>query len=676
MKNIEIMKQIINQLNIYRDEYYNQSNPSVSDQEYDKLFDELVELENETGIYLSNSPTQSVGYEVKSKLNKVVHNHPMLSLGKTKDINDIVKFFRYHAGVAMLKMDGLTCSVGYQQDLVSAESRGNGEVGEDLLHNAKVVTNLPLRINHDDLIVDGEMIIDYPTFEKINASMPEGSKFKNPRNLCSGSIRQLDSKIAAERGIKFIAWKCIKGIDDNDFAYRLRTLKEYGFEVVPFVTIRENPTVAEVEIAIDMLKFEAKKNGFPIDGIVFGYRDVAYGESLGMTSHHVNSQIAYKFENDVEYTTLNGIEWQVGRTGQITPVGLLETVNILDTDVSRVSLHNLKVMEDLNIKIGSTVGIIKSNEIIPMCVECDGNGDDVIIPTVCPECDYPTEIVSTVDSKVLMCNNPNCKGKLLNKLVNFCGRNGMDIEGLSEATLKLLVDRKWVASFKDLYNLNENQINLWKHHTVGFGEKSVQKLLDAIENSRRTTLDKLLTSLSIPGIGKSNAKLMMKKFGSVDFFKNHVYYKYLLYFTDDDNDEYEAYEEYGIDWTTVDGFEEKTHRAINRYFRKNAKDVLELLEELEIKVPEEKTETNANGNRLDGMNFVVTGSVNHFKNRSELQSKIEELGGKVISSVSAKTNVLINNDIDSNSSKNVKAKSLSIPIWTEEQFLEYIGGKN
>ena len=417
------MKSLINLLNKYRDEYYNKSKPSVSDQEYDDLFDKLTELEKETGVYLSNSPTQSVGYEVKSKLNKVKHNHPMLSLGKTKSVADIVKFFKNQQGVAMLKMDGLTCSVAYNQELISAESRGNGEIGEDLLHNAKVVANLPLKINHDDLIVDGEMIIDYPTFEKINSKMPEDNKYKNPRNLCSGSIRQLDSKVAAERGIRFIAWKCIKGIDDNDFINRLNALKTYGFEVVPFIAVPKNPTEKDIEEIINKLKEEANNNGFPIDGIVFGYRNVMYGESLGMTSHHINSQIAFKFANDVEYTTLNGIQWQVGKTGQIVPVGLLETINILDTDVSKVSLHNLKILEDLNIKIGATVGIIKSNEIIPMCVECDGNGENVVIPDVCPECGSKTEIVSTGDSKVLMCNNQDCKGKLLNKLVNFCSRN-------------------------------------------------------------------------------------------------------------------------------------------------------------------------------------------------------------------------------------------------------------
>lgn len=653
MNRLKEMKNLIHILNKYRDEYYNESNPSVSDQEYDKLFDELVKLEKETGIYLSNSPTQSVGYEVKSKLNKIKHNHPMLSLDKTKSVSDIIKFFKHQPGVAMLKMDGLTCSVAYNQDLISAESRGNGEIGEDLLHNAKVVTNLPLKINHDNLIVDGEMIIDYPTFEKINNKMPEDNKYKNPRNLCSGSIRQLDSKVAAERGIKFIAWKCINGIDNNDFINRLDKLKEYGFEVVPFYPVSKNPTEEEVQNIIDALKREANENGFPIDGIVFGYRDVAYGDSLGMTSHHLNSQIAFKFANDVEYTTLNGIQWQVGKTGQITPVGLLEIVNILDTDVSKVSLHNLKVMEDLNIKIGATVGIIKSNEIIPMCVECDGSGEDVSIPDICPECGYKTEIVSTEDSKTLMCNNPDCKGKLLYKLVNFCSRNCMDINNLSEATLELLISRGYISCFKDIYHLSDYKMQL--SALPKMGSRSVKKLLDAIEISRVTTLDKFLASLSIPNVGRSIAKdLAAYCKGDIDNFifiiSNTI-----------------------LEFMTLDGIGTTVIEALDNWWDANADMVFELLEELKIEVPEEKTKTTTSGNRLDGMNFVVTGSVYHFKNRTELQDKIESLGGKIIGSVSAKTNVLINNDANSNSSKNVKAKSLSIPIWTEQQFLEYIG---
>lgn len=652
MNKIEKLKTLVDQLNQYRNEYYNQSNPSISDEEYDRLFDELTVLEKETGIYLSQSPTQSVGYEVKSKLNKVVHNHPMLSLGKTKDVNDIVDFFKNHAGVAMLKMDGLTCSVAYHQDLFSAESRGNGEVGEDLLHNAKVVTNLPLRINHDDLIVDGEMIIDYPTFEKINSYMPEGSKFKNPRNLCSGSIRQLDSKIAAERGIKFVAWKCIKGIDDNDFAYRLRTLKEYGFEVVPFATIQENPTVAEVEIAIEMLKEEARKNGYPIDGIVFGYRDVEYGDSLGMTSHHLNSQIAFKFKNDVEYTTLSGIEWAVGRTGQITPVGLLETVNILDTDVSRVSLHNLKIMEDLNIKIGSTVGIIKSNEIIPMCLECDGNGDDVIIPGECPECSHPTEIVFSGDSKVLMCNNPNCKGKFLNKLVNFCSRNAMNIDGCSETTLEVLISKGYVTSFVDLYHLDRYKAEL--SSLSGFGAKSVSKLLKSIDDSRKTDLAHLLTAMGINLIGKSTSKLISQYCkGDVGIFTMIM-------------------NNTSLELCALDGVGVAATTSLDDWWNENSEMFYSLLEELQVEKPANKDDNKFPTDSVDlqGATFCITGKLEHYSNRDSLVAEIERFNGKYVSSVSSKTKYLINNDKTSMSSKNKKALECGCQIISEADFMQ------
>lgn len=655
MNNISRLKELIIKLNQYRDEYYNESNPSVSDEEYDKLFDELVELEKETGIYLSKSPTQSVGYEVKSKLNKVKHNHPMLSLDKTKSVSDIVKFFKHQPGVAMLKMDGLTCSVAYNQDLISAESRGNGEIGEDLLHNAKVVTNLPLKINHDDLIVDGEMIIDYPTFEKINSKMPEDNKYKNPRNLCSGSIRQLDSKIAEKRGIKFIAWKCINGIEDNDFINRLFQLQDYGFEVVPFLPVPKNPTEEQVQDIIDTLKEEAHRNGLPIDGIVFGYRDIAYGESLGMTSHHINSQIAFKFANDVEYTILNGIQWQVGKTGQITPVGLLETINILDTDVSKVSLHNLKVMEDLNIKIGATVGVIKSNEIIPMCVECDGNGENVIIPNVCPECGYKTEIVSTGDSKVLMCNNPDCKGKLLHKLVNFCNRNCMDINNLSEATLELFISRGYVNSFKDIYHLSDYKAEL--SNLPKMGSRSVKKLLDAIENSRKTTLDKFLASLSIPNVGRSTAKDIA------------------AYCKGDINNFIFVISNTVLEFMTIDGIGTTVIEVLDKWWDTNSDVVFELLEELEIQVPEEKTETNA-GTDLNGATFCITGKLTHFANRDALVESITTHNGKYLSGVSAKLNYLINNDKTSTSGKNKKALENNVKIISEADYLAMIGETN
>lgn len=655
MNKITEIKGLINLLNKYRDEYYNGSNSSISDTEYDKLFDKLVELETEYGIYLSNSPTQSVGYEVKSKLNKVKHNHPMLSLDKTKSISDIVEFFKYHEGIAMLKMDGLTCSVAYHQDLISAETRGNGEIGEDVLHNAKVVTNLPSRVNHNDLIVDGEMIIDYPTFEKINSKMLKGNEFKNPRNLCSGSIRQLDSKIAAEREIKFIAWKCVKGINDNDFINRLNTLKEYGFEVVPFLAVPKNPTEKQIEDIINTLKEEASKNGFPIDGIVFGYRNVEYGDSLGMTSHHINSQIAFKFKNDIEYTTLNGVQWQVGRTGQIVPVGLLETVNILDTDVSKVSLHNLKVLEDLNIKIGATVGIIKSNEIIPMCVECDGNGEDIVIPDKCPCCGAPAEIRCINDSKMLYCTNPDCSAKFTSKLANFVSRNGMNIVGLSKQTLEVLVGRGYVESFIDLYHLEDYKAEL--SALPGFGARSVSKLLKAIDDSRKVDLTHLLTALGINLVGKSTAKdISVYCHGSIDEFISIV------------NDTI-------LELESINGVGTIVVESIDKWWNENSDMVYSLLEEIEIEIPVEKKE-KFGGTDLSGKTFCITGSLNHFSSRDELKTLLESMNAKVSGSVSKNTFALICNDKDSNTGKSKRAKELGINIWTEDELLKYIDETN
>ena len=365
---IHEMKRIVEKLNIYRDEYYNKSNPSVSDQEYDRLFDKLVELEKETGVYMSNSPTQTVGYEVKSELAKIKHNHPMLSLDKTKSVDDIVEFFKNHDGIAMLKMDGLTCSLQYNGDLIGAETRGNGEVGEDILHNAKVVTNIPMRVAYDDLVVDGEMIIDYPTFEKINEKLPADEKYKNPRNLASGSVRQLDSKIAKERGLKFVAWKVVNGMKDNDFCTRLMKLYELGFEVVPYLKVEKGSSNEEIQNIINDLVKSAEANGYPIDGIVFGYADIAYGASLGMTGHHVRSQIAFKFKDDVYETTLKEIEWGMGKTGILTPIAVFNPVEIDGTIVERASLSNISVMKQtLGTKpfVGQIIVVSKRNMIIP-----------------------------------------------------------------------------------------------------------------------------------------------------------------------------------------------------------------------------------------------------------------------------------------------------------------------
>lgn len=663
MDKLNRIKELIEILNKYRDQYYNESNPSVSDSEYDKMFDELSELEKETGIYFSNSPTQSVGYEVKSKLNKVKHNHPMLSLDKTKSVPDIVKFFKHQPGIAMLKMDGLTCSLAYNNDLVSAESRGNGEIGEDLLHNAKVVTNIPLRIDHDDLIVDGEMIIDYPTFEKINSKMPEGSKFKNPRNLCSGSIRQLDSKIAAERGIKFVAWKCIKGIDDNDndFAYRLDMLRNYGFEVVPFITIDKNPTEKEIEQAIKLLKDEAETNGYPIDGIVFGYRDIAYGESLGMTSHHLNSQIAFKFYDEEVETTLLNVEYTMGKTGALCPTAVFEPVEIDGTIVERSSLHNISVMRD-EIGIvhrGQKVFVFKANQIIPQISYADQTdveyelslGNNLLVPPAkCPICGAKTEIRKDKDTEVLYCTSDSCSGKLLGKLNAFVSKQGMNIDGLSEATLELLLNKGYINSYRDIFHLNEYKAEL--SSLPRMAAKSVSNLLKSIEHSRKVTLDRFLTSLSIPLCGKSTCKdIAGYCHGSIDEFI------FIINNT-------------ALEFMTIEGFGNTMFDSLIDWWETNDEIVHELIEELEFEVPEDKTESI--GSDLNSATFCVTGKLVHFANRDALIQSIESHNGKYLSSVSSKLNYLINNDKTSTSGKNKKALENNVKIISEADYLEMI----
>ena len=527
------VKELVELLNIYRDDYYNNNKNTVSDAEYDKLFDELVELEKETGIVYTNSPTQNVGYEVKSELKKVRHNHPMLSLNKTQEVDVIVDFFKAAKGIAMLKMDGLTTSLKYKganyAHLEGAETRGDGEVGEDVLHNAKTITNIPVSMPSGDVVIDGEVIIDYETFEKINSKLPEDIKYKNPRNLASGSIRQLDSSIAKERELKFIAWKAVDGIIEDSFLERLAFLNELGFEVVPHIEIPMNSSKDFIQKAINSLQKIAREKGYPIDGIVFSYDSISYGESLGMTSHHPRNQIAFKFKNEEETSVLKNIDWQLGKTGVLTPVAEFDDVELYGTTVNRASLHNLSIMKELNIAVGKEISVTKANEIIPQITGCLSEQPEFDIPLVCPVCGAKTEVKKDNDTEVLVCSNYNCKGKLLGQLVNFASKKAMDVKGLSEATLEKFVELGFVKSYKDIYHLEDYAEEISK--LEGFGKRSVAKLVKAIEESRNCTLDRFICGLNIEGIGRSNAKIMAKRFGSVDFFKKWTYY-----FTDNDMD--------------------------------------------------------------------------------------------------------------------------------------------
>lgn len=648
MYKVKRIQELVKQLNEYRDVYYNEARSDVSDAEYDRLFDELSELENETGVVYTNSPTQTVGYEVKSELEKVEHSHPMLSLDKTKSVDDLVKFAGDKDCILSLKMDGLTCLLTYENgELVQGETRGDGEIGELITHNAKVFDNIPLSIDYKGHFeIEGEAIITYDDFNKINKFLPEDKKYKNPRNLASGSVRQLDSKIAAQRHIKFIAWKVPTDIASSSFINRLQYAVELGFDTVPLLPIRGNCNAEFINIVVEQLRKRAKEKSFPIDGLVATYNDITYGESLGTTGHHPKHSIAFKFAEDSAETVLREIEWSMGKTGSLTPVAIFDSVDLAGTSVSRASLHNISIMKELNISIGSTVTVVKKNEIIPQIIYCDANAVDVDIPTTCPVCSGETQIVKENDSEVLMCTNPHCKGKLLGRVSHFVSKKGMDISGLSEETIKKLIELGWIAEITDIYNLDQYYDRL--STMSGFGKKSVDKLRKSIENSKTVRLDKFIASLSIPGIGTSQSKELVKAFGAWDKFRDASVGCY--------------------NFTQLDGFGDVLNNNIHSWFE-DMSNIADYLASLMTFESEDNSKTN---NSLNGKSFVVTGKVYKFKNRDEVKEAIEKFGGKVTGSVTKSTFALINNDIESNSSKNKKAKELGVQIINEEQLIEML----
>ena len=653
MKIAEI-KELVSKLNEYRDAYYNKNISFISDYEYDELLEKLKRLEENMGVVLSNSPTQSVGYEVKSNLQKVVHSHPMLSLNKTKIIKDLITFLGKKQGVMMLKLDGLTVSLHYRKGkLVSAETRGNGEIGEDIFHNAKVFENIPLQIDFiDDLTVDGEAIITYDNFEKINTNLPKDDKYKNPRNLVSGSVRQLDNQIAKNRHIKFIGWKLVEGSHENSFINRLNILSNLGFETVPYVEICEFDFADDYERYIYHLKQIAKKMKYPIDGIVLGYNDVAYGNSLGATGHHLRSQIAFKFYDEEVETVLKDIEFTMGKTGVLTPTAVFEPVEIDGTTIERASLHNISIMKSLALSYGDTITVYKANQIIPQIQDnLDRHlNNPCIPPTKCPVCGGATKIIKDNDTETLICTNPNCKGKLLGKLSHFVSKNAMNIEGLSEATLAKFIEEGYVKSFIDLYQLKTGFYNDIVS-LEGFSKKSTDKLMVAIEKSKFTTLDRFIYALCIPLIGKSASKTISKHF----------------------NGDFDLFSEYGwnFDYKLLDDFGSAMSQSVTNYLEKSMNEIRELAGYMTFKQSDLKKSSDSKID-LSGKIFVITGSLETFKNRDAAKEKIESLGGKVVGSVSKKTNYLVNNDIDSTSGKNKKAKELGVPIITEKQLLEMI----
>ena len=653
MNKTERIKELTKMLNEYRNAYYNESESIISDYEYDKLYDELEKLENETGLSFANSPTKTVGFQVKSELEKIKHSHPMLSLDKTKSVDDLRKFAGDKDCILSLKMDGLTCLLTYENGvLVQAETRGNGDIGELITHNANVFENIPLTIEYKGHFeIEGEAIITYDDFEKINKVLPEDKKYKNPRNLVSGSVRQLDNRIAAQRRIKFVAWKVPTEVCSNSFLNRLKYAKELGFEIVPLFTYSGKSSDKEnLPEMIESLKIKAHDYGYPIDGLVMTYNDIQYGESLGLTGHHPRHSVAYKFYDEEFETILNNIEWTMGKSGCLTPTAVFEPVEIDGTIVERASLHNMSIFKDLELSHGDTITVFKANQIIPQVSDnLDRTLNNLCIPpSTCPICGGKTEIVKDNDTEVLMCSNSNCKGKLLGKLSAFVSRNKMNIDGLSDETLSKFIARGWLTCFSDIYNLKDYYIHMI--NMSGFGRKSIDKLIDSIEKSRSVELNRFIAALSIPGVGDSTAKDISKHCEyDFDTFVMRLIDKY--------------------NWSVIDGIGEKTSQQINEWIDDNGNrnDFRKLIQ---IIIP---VNPNANDNTdqsLAGKNFVVTGDVTQFKNRKELQKFIESKGGKVTGSVTSKTNWLINNDVESTSSKNKKARELGIPIISEKDFLE------
>ena len=645
---VKRIKELVIQLNTYRNAYYNNSKSQISDYEYDNLFDELKQLEDETGVIMSNSPTQTVGYEVKSKLEKVKHSHPMLSLDKTKDVNDLIAFSSGRDCIVSLKLDGLTILNTYNNsELIQAETRGNGEEGEIVTHNARVFDNLPSSIPYDRKFeIEGEAIITQSDFEKINVN----GEYKNSRNLASGSVRQLDSNVTKDRHVRFIAWKIPFGVTAYSIGFDI--VARYGFEVVPYE--KYNSSKDDIHVIIEKLKTVAREKGYPIDGLVITYDNIEYGKSLGMTGHHPKHSLAFKFYDEEVTTTLRDVEWTMGKTGILTPTAVFEPVEIEGTTVERASLHNISVMKSLYSAQwyeGLQLDVYKANQIIPQVKKAyDPNRickRRLFIPEKCPICGGKTSIIKENSSEVLVCCNSECKGKLLGKLSHFVSKNATNIDGLSEQTLEKLVELGWLNSFQDIYRLSEHKDEMSK--LDGFGKRSVEKLLNAIEKSRNITLDRFIYALCIPLIGRSASKDIAKFF----------------------NNDYEKFRKYGITthYTQIDGFGETMNDSLHQWLRENHL----MMELLASEFTFEKVEEKSGGVDLSGKTFVITGSLVHYKNRDELVSVIEQLGGKVSGSVSTKTSYLINNDVASISGKNKKAKDLGIPIISEEDFLKMIG---
>ena len=644
----ERMKELVSLLNKASRAYYQEAQEIMSNYEYDRLYDELKELEDELGITLSNSPTVNVGYEVVSELPKERHESPMLSLDKTKEVEELKNFVGDQKVLMSWKMDGLTVVLTYRDGkLYKAVTRGNGEVGEVITNNAKVFKNVPVQIAYQgELILRGEAVIGYKDFEKINQEIEDvDARYKNPRNLCSGSVRQLNNQITAKRNVMFYAFTLVQadGVDfQNSRACQMEWLKSQGFTTVEYYMVTRD--TVEDEVA----KFSSKisENDFPSDGLVLTYDDIAYGRSLGRTAKFPRDSFAFKWQDEIRETVLREIEWSPSRTGLINPVAIFDPVELEGTTVSRASVHNISIMEELELGIGDRIEVYKANMIIPQIAENLTRSGVKDISCKCPVCQGETKIRQVGNAKALYCMNPECQAKHVKSFALFVSRDALNIEGLSEATLEKFISRGYIHTFADIFHLDQYKEKIQKME--GFGEKSYKKLTESIEKARTTTLPRVIYSLGIAGIGLANAKVICRE------LKYDV--ESLLKVSEEELNE-------------IQGVGEVLAKAFVGYFAdaKHVENFRRLLNELTI--PEE---TVTKQQIFEGVNFVITGSVKHFANRGEVKELIESLGGKVTGSVTSKTNYLINNDVTSTSSKNKKANELGIPIISEETFLELV----
>ena len=644
------MKTLVEKLQEASKAYYAQDTEIMSNFEYDKLYEELEALEQETGMILAGSPTIRVGYEAVDELPKEAHESPMLSLGKTKEREELKDWLGDKDGLLSWKLDGLTIVLTYQNGaLQKAVTRGNGEVGEVITNNAKVFKNIPLRINYQgDLILRGEAVITYSDFEKVNAELGDTeAKYKNPRNLCSGSVRQLSSEVTAGRNVRFYAFSLVSafGADfHNSREEQFRFLAEQGFDVVEHYTVTE----ADILDTIELFEKKIEHYDVPSDGLVLTYEDIAYGQSLGRTAKFPRHSIAFKWADELRETTLKEIEWSPSRTGLINPVAIFEPVELEGTTVSRASVHNISILRGLKLGIGDRITVYKANMIIPQIAENLTCSDSVLIPRQCPVCGGETEIRQVNEVQSLYCVNERCAAKRIKAFTLFVSRDAMNIEGLSEATLEKFVEMGFIQEYADLYHLDRYKDRIVEMD--GFGEKSYNNLADSINASRNTTLPRVIYGLGIANIGVANAKMLCRHFSyDLDQLRNA---------------DVETL-------STIEGVGEVIATAFVEYMqdKDNLQKIDHLLAELEVETPvvEEGSQT------LAGLQFVITGSLNHFGSRNDLKEVIESKGGKVTGSVTGKTTALINNDITSNSSKNKKAKELGVPILSEDDFLADYG---